>query len=59
MIDAPSTTSRSWSRTSRPRSALHETLGFSLVYREIVADQGIEAVGVRTGDAVIELLRPR
>lgn len=35
-----------------------ETLGFSLVYREIVADQGIEAVGVRTGDAVIELLRP-
>jgi methylmalonyl-CoA epimerase len=35
-----------------------ETLGFSFVYREIVADQGIEAVGVRTGDAVIELLRP-
>ncbi|MGB8267152.1 MAG: methylmalonyl-CoA epimerase [Candidatus Velthaea sp.] len=35
-----------------------QTLGFSLVYREIVADQGIEAVGLRTGDAVIELLRP-
>ena len=35
-----------------------ETLGFSEVYREIVADQGIEAVGLRTGDAVIELLRP-
>jgi methylmalonyl-CoA epimerase len=35
-----------------------QTLGFSLVYREIVADQGIEAVGVRTGEAVIELLRP-
>ncbi|MEA2720664.1 MAG: methylmalonyl-CoA/ethylmalonyl-CoA epimerase [Candidatus Eremiobacteraeota bacterium] len=34
------------------------TLGFSEVYREIVADQGIEAVGLRTGDAVIELLRP-
>jgi len=34
------------------------TLGFSLVYRETVADQGVEAVGVRTGDAVIELLRP-
>jgi methylmalonyl-CoA/ethylmalonyl-CoA epimerase len=33
-------------------------LGFSEVYREIVADQGIEAVGLRTGDAVIELLRP-
>ncbi|BDE06068.1 methylmalonyl-CoA epimerase [Vulcanimicrobium alpinum] len=35
-----------------------QTLGFSFVYREIVADQGIEAVGVRTGNAVIELLRP-
>lgn len=35
-----------------------QTLGFSLVYREVVADQGVEAVGVRTGDAVIELLRP-
>jgi methylmalonyl-CoA epimerase len=35
-----------------------QTLGFSLVYREIVADQGVEAVGVRSGDAVIELLRP-
>ncbi|HZX68611.1 MAG TPA: methylmalonyl-CoA epimerase [Candidatus Elarobacter sp.] len=35
-----------------------QTLGFSVVYREIVADQGVEAVGVRTGDAVIELLRP-
>lgn len=33
-------------------------LGFRLVYREIVADQGVEAVGVRTGDAIIELLRP-
>ena len=35
-----------------------QTLGFSLVYREVVADQGVEAVGLRTGDAVIELLRP-
>jgi methylmalonyl-CoA epimerase len=35
-----------------------KTLGFSPVYREIVADQGVEAVGVRSGDAVIELLRP-
>lgn len=35
-----------------------ETLGFTQVYREIVADQGVEAVGLRTGDAVIELLRP-
>ncbi len=35
-----------------------QTLGFSEVYREIIADQGVEAVGLRTGDAVIELLRP-
>lgn len=35
-----------------------KTLGFSHVYREIVTDQGIEAVGLRTGDSVIELLRP-
>ncbi|MBV8298596.1 MAG: methylmalonyl-CoA epimerase [Candidatus Eremiobacteraeota bacterium] len=35
-----------------------QTLGFSLVYRETVPDQGVEAVGVRTGDALIELLRP-
>ena len=35
-----------------------ETLGFSQVYREIVAEQDVEAVGLRTGDAVIELLRP-
>jgi methylmalonyl-CoA epimerase len=34
------------------------TLGFAFVYREVVPDQGVEAVGVRTGDAVIELLRP-
>ncbi len=35
-----------------------ETLGFSLVYRETVADQGVEAVGLRSGAAIIELLRP-
>jgi methylmalonyl-CoA epimerase len=34
------------------------TLGFRQVYREIVADQGIEAVGLQAGDSVIELLRP-
>lgn len=34
------------------------TLGFSIVYREIVADQGVEAVGLRSGEAIIELLRP-
>ncbi|MDQ2992069.1 MAG: methylmalonyl-CoA epimerase [Candidatus Eremiobacteraeota bacterium] len=34
------------------------TLGFEQIYREIVADQGIEAVGLRAGDSVVELLRP-
>lgn len=34
------------------------TLGFTQIYREIVADQGIEAVGLAAGDSVIELLRP-
>jgi methylmalonyl-CoA epimerase len=34
------------------------TLGFSEIYREIVPDQGVEAVGLRAGDAIIELLRP-
>ena len=33
-------------------------LGFSEVYRETVADQGVEAVGLRSGEAIIELLRP-
>jgi methylmalonyl-CoA epimerase len=35
-----------------------DTLGFEQVYRETIPDQGVEAVGLRTGDAVIELLRP-
>lgn len=34
------------------------TLGFSQVYRETIADQGVEAVGLQAGDSVIELLRP-
>jgi methylmalonyl-CoA epimerase len=34
-----------------------ETLGFRVIYREIVADQGIEAVGLAAGPSVIELLR--
>ncbi|MHB8146519.1 MAG: methylmalonyl-CoA epimerase [Vulcanimicrobiaceae bacterium] len=33
-------------------------LGFRLVYRETVADQGVEAVGLEAGDSIIELLRP-
>lgn len=35
-----------------------QTLGFEQLYRETVADQGIEAVGLKAGDSVIELLRP-
>lgn len=35
-----------------------QTLGFTELYREIVADQGVEAVGLRAGDSVVELLRP-
>lgn len=34
------------------------TLGFEQIYREIVADQGIEAVGLRAGESAVELLRP-
>ena len=34
------------------------TLGFHQIYREIVTDQGVEAVGLEAGDSVIELLRP-
>jgi methylmalonyl-CoA epimerase len=35
-----------------------QTLGFKEVYREIVADQGVEAVGLAAGDSIVELLRP-
>ena len=35
-----------------------QTLGFAQLYRETIADQGVEAVGIATGDSVIELLRP-
>jgi methylmalonyl-CoA/ethylmalonyl-CoA epimerase len=34
------------------------TLGFEQVYRETVADQGVEAVGLQAGESIIELLRP-
>jgi methylmalonyl-CoA epimerase len=34
------------------------TLGFKQIYRETVADQGIEAVGLEAGASIIELLRP-
>jgi methylmalonyl-CoA epimerase len=35
-----------------------KTLGFAQVYRETIVDQGVEAVGIQTGESVIELLRP-
>ncbi len=34
------------------------TLGMPLLYRETLTDQGVEAVGIATGDSAIELLRP-
>jgi methylmalonyl-CoA epimerase len=34
------------------------TLGFRIVYRELVPDQGVEAVGLEAGDSIVELLRP-
>ncbi len=35
-----------------------QTLGFEIVYRETIEDQGVEAVGLRAGDSIIELLLP-
>lgn len=35
-----------------------DVLGFTEIYREVVDDQGIEAVGLEAGESVIELLRP-
>ncbi|HZZ65934.1 MAG TPA: methylmalonyl-CoA epimerase [Candidatus Baltobacteraceae bacterium] len=35
-----------------------KTLGFSKIYQETIADQGVEAVGLAAGMSVIELLRP-
>lgn len=35
-----------------------KTLGFKEIYRETLADQGVEAVGLQAGASVIELLRP-
>jgi methylmalonyl-CoA epimerase len=35
-----------------------QTLGFQPLYRETIADQGVEAVGLQAGASVIELLRP-
>jgi methylmalonyl-CoA epimerase len=35
-----------------------QTLGFREVYREVIHDQGVEAVGLQAGGSIIELLRP-
>ncbi len=35
-----------------------QTLGFRIVYRETLADQDVEAVGLDAGDSIVELLRP-
>jgi len=35
-----------------------KTLGFKIAYRETIADQGVEAVGLEAGESIIELLRP-
>ena len=59
MIDAPIDHVAIVVRDLEATIALYTTtLGFTEIYREIIADQGIEAVGLRTGDAIIELLRP-
>lgn len=34
------------------------TLGFAQVYRETIESQGVEAVGLRAGSSIVELLRP-
>ena len=35
-----------------------QTLGFKEVYREVVHDQGVEAVGLEAGESFVELLLP-
>lgn len=34
------------------------TLGFTEIYREMLPDQGVEAIGLQAGASVIEILRP-
>ena len=36
----------------------YEGLGFGVLYRERVEEQGVDIVGMRAGDSVIELLKP-
>jgi methylmalonyl-CoA epimerase len=35
-----------------------QTLGFKEIYREVVYDQGVEAVGLEAGSSFVELLLP-
>lgn len=35
-----------------------QTLGMPLLYRETIAELGVEAIGIASGDSSIELLRP-
>jgi methylmalonyl-CoA epimerase len=35
-----------------------ETLGFREIYREVIYDQGVEAVGLEAGESHVELLLP-
>ena len=35
-----------------------ETLGFRELYREVIYDQGVEAVGLKAADSSVELLLP-
>lgn len=35
-----------------------KTLGFEVAYRETVAEQGVEVAGLRSGESIVELLRP-
>lgn len=37
---------------------IYGSLGFEVRYRERVADQGVDIVGMRAGDSTIELLKP-
>jgi methylmalonyl-CoA epimerase len=37
---------------------IYASLGFEVRYRERVADQGVDIVGMRAGESTIELLKP-
>jgi methylmalonyl-CoA/ethylmalonyl-CoA epimerase len=37
---------------------VYEGLGFGVLYRERIEEQGVDIVGMRAGDSAIELLKP-